>query len=425
MKRSITPLFFALAYIAPISYSILQAEMAEANHLALQQSRTAQTSESFTGKILKNRVRLRLQPNLDGPVLRELSRDQLVVVLGETDEFYAIQPLSDMKAFIFRTYVLDNVVEGSRVNVRLQPDLDAPVIAQLNSGDHVNGEIYPSNTKWIQIQIPESARFYVAKEYIEKIGDARYLARMEKRKEDVSHLLQTTKAVSDAEMQKPFEKINLTGIVANYKRVILDYKDFPEIGIKADELLKALQEAYTDKKIAYLEYQAQHASNSLEKKNKELIEEINAQKRKLSQFEQRIQKDKIAEAEGAQHQMEAVQRKYSSQLPYHMIARIPAEEALFKEWSTKTGNDDPAAFYQDQKQQAFSIKGTIDHYNRPIKNKPGDFMLLNTDSKLPIAFLYSTQINLQDYIGHEVTLWVVPRPNFNYAFPAYFVLTLE
>lgn len=420
MKQNITSLFIALACVA--SPPSLLAEVPQPPH----ESQTAQLFEPFTGKILKNKVRLRLQANLDGPVLRELNRDQLVIILGETDEFYAIKPLPDMKAYIFRTYVLDNVIEGTRVNVRLHPDLDAPVIAQLNSGYRVNGEIYPANTKWLQIQIPDPNRFYIAKEYIQKVGDADHLTRIEKRKEDVHHLLQTTKAVSDTEMQKPFNQINLDGIVANYKRIILDYKDFPEEGIKADEFLKALQEAYTEKKIAFLEQQAQLNSSSLEKKNKELIDEVNAQKRKLSQLEQRVHKESSGEPIAAQQRpVEASQRKSLSQLPYHMTAWLPAEEALFKEWSTQTGNDNPTAFYQDQKQQAFTIRGTIDRYSRPVKNKPGDFMLLNTSSKLPMAFLYSTQINLHDYIGHEVNLLVIPRPNYNYAFPAYFVLTLE
>jgi hypothetical protein len=104
---------------------------------------------------------------------------------------------------------------------------------------------------------------------------------------------------------------------------------------------------------------------------------------------------------------------------------LPVEENLFKAWSLQTGKRHPQEFYEEQKQQSFVLRGIIDPYTRPIKNKPGDYMLLNTISKLPVAFLYSTHINLQDYVGHEVSVMVSPRNNNNFAFPAYFVLTLE
>lgn len=419
MKRRVIPLYLALTCL--ISSSLYAEETTETQKklppVNIAKTAPIQSFEPFTGKVVKNKVRLRLQPNLDGPVLRELNRDQLVVVLNQTDDFYAIQPLADMKAYIFRTYVLDNVIEGTRVNVRLQPDLDAPVISQLNSGDRVEGSIYANNTKWLQINIPGATRFYVAKEYIEKIGDAGYIARLEQKKNDVYHLLNTTKAVSEAEMQKNFDQIHLEGIIANYKRIIFDYKEFPEAGAHAEEALKNIQEAYTQKKIAFLEHQAHHASDSLEKTNKELT----AQKEKLTQLEEELSKEKTL-ASSDPHQAPAPKR---IALPYTMTAWIPAEDALFKAWSMETGNQNTADFYQEQKQQAFTIKGTIDPYNRPVKNKPGDFMLIGTANKLPVAFLYSTQVNLQDYVGQDVTLLVVPRPNFNYAFPAYYVLSLE
>lgn len=383
---------------------------------------TVKALEPFTAKITKNKVRVRLQPNFDSQSIRELNKDQLVVVAGDADDFYAIQPLADMKAYVFRTYVLDNVVEGTRVNVRLKPDMDAPVLAQLNSGDRVEGKVYGANNKWLEITIPASTRFYIAKEYLEKVGDASYIERMEKRKEEVYRLLNTNKSVADAEIQKPFNQINLEGIVANYQRIILDFKDFPEAGAKAQEYLNNLQEAYTKKKMAYLENQAQQSSQQLEQKNKKLSEELQEHKKKLSELEQQVQKERgmlPVEPEMIQQQVPP------SQLPYNMASWVKAETAIFDEWSKQTGKTSPQDFYEDQKLKSFTIKGVVDAYNRPVKNKPGDYMLINSSSKLPIAFLYSTQVNLQNYIGHEVNVTVVPRPNFNYAFPAYFVISVD
>jgi len=44
---------------------------------------------------------------------------------------------------------------------------------------------------------------------------------------------------------------------------------------------------------------------------------------------------------------------------------------------------------------------------------------------LGVAYLYSTQVNLEDFVGKRVTLLVSPRPNNNFAFPAYYVFEVE
>lgn len=380
--------------------------------------------EPFTGKITKNKVRLRLQPNYDGQVIQELNQGDIYVALDETEDFFSVKPPADYKAYVFRTFVLDNVIEGNRVNVRLKPDLDALVIAQLNSGDRVDGKVNPANPKWLEIQMPDSARFYVAKEYMEKIGDVDYLARLEKRRQDVNHLLNTNEIMSQAELQRPFNQINIEGIKASYQRILSDYADFPEATAKAREDLAALQENYTTKKVAYLESQSRHSSNQLETKTQVLHQELQAHKSKIANLEQQIEQSRqaVSVQSPAAASLTAIK---PATLPINMSIWIPQEENLFLAWSQQTGNSSPMDFYQDQMQNAFFLRGVIDPYNRPVKNKPGDYMLINASNKLPIAFLYSTQINLQDYVGHEMTLRVAPRANNHYAFPAYFVLSVE
>lgn len=385
--------------------------------------------EPFTGKVTKNKVRLRLQPNFEGSVLRELNRGELLIVNGENEDFYSIQPPSNLKAYIYRTYVLDNVIEGTKVNVRLKPDLEAPVVAQLNSGDHVNGTINSSSPKWVEIPIPTSARFYVAKDYIEKVGDAGFIARTEKRREEVTRLLNTTNSVSAAEMQKPFDQVNLDGIVTNYKHIMLDYPDFPEIADKAKNALAALQESYMNKKIAYLESQANQSSQVLEHKNKQMAEELKIHKSKISQLEQQIQQEKQpapveVSSEVAQSTLPG-RKTVSASYPATMLAWMPIEDALFDEWTHQSGSSSLDAFYQEQTKKAFVLKGMIDSYDRSVKNRPGDFRLINPTSRLPVAFLYSTKVNLQDYVGHEVTILVAPRHNNHFAYPAYFVLSIQ
>jgi uncharacterized protein YgiM (DUF1202 family) len=408
-------------FLLILPLSPLLAEGTPSNGEKSVQHADATPFNPFTGKITKNKVRLRLSPSFEGHILKELQKNDLFIVLGETEEFFAVQPPKELKGYVFRTYVLDNVIEGNHVNVRAYPDLDAPVFAQLNSGERVEGIIEPSNNKWLQITLPPSARLYIAKEYVDKIGDKGLMARLEKKKEEAGQLLEETQAAHRNEVAKPFDQMHIEPIIGNYERLIANYPEFPEYPAKAKEQLTALQDTFNQKKLAYFEAQAQNSSQTIES-NRKLAAELQAQKNKVANLQQQIDYSKqTAEASRPS-------ARKTEQQPINIATWIPVEEALYANWKDKQEDESNASlenFYEDQKKEAFIVRGVIDPYNRPVKNRPGDFLLINTGNKLPFAFLYSTKVNLQDLIGHEVSLIVIQRPNNNFAFPAYYVLAVE
>jgi len=356
--------------------------------------------EAFTGKISRNKVRIRLQPSLDGKILRELNKDDMVVVQGETDDFYVIAPPADLKGYIFRTFVLDDTVEGKHVNVRLSPDLEAPVLVQLNSGDKVHGSISPSNNKWLEIDPPAGTKLYISKDYVEKIGDAQHLSNTERRKKEVFGLLNEAEVASREELNKSFENIHVEPIVATLNKIINNYSDFPSQVGQAKELLNQLHEIYLEKKLAYLEAKAQ-AQQPAATASATPIETPVPEKVRESLPIPRL------DAINAQ-----------------AAAWIPVETALYQEWAQNT-NGSPDQYYDQQKRQAVVLKGVIEPYIRALRNKPGDYLLISKNTRLPMAYLYSTKVDLQARIGKEVTVMAVPRPNNQFAHPAYFVLTAE
>ena len=182
----------------------------------------------FTGKVTRDKVRMRSQPGLDAPIVKELNKGDLLVILGESDDFYAVQPPTGTKAYIFRTFVLDNTIEGNHVNVRMEPNVDAPIIAQLNSGEHVQGAVSQQNSKWLEILPPSSTRFFVSKDYINNIGDQSLLGTLERRRQEADQLMGAAIAIGQKELQKPFDQINLDIPIQNFNKVIKDYADFPE-----------------------------------------------------------------------------------------------------------------------------------------------------------------------------------------------------
>lgn len=368
---------------------------------------------AFTGRTLKNKVRIRLQPSLDAPILREINKGDLFVVVGETDDFYAVEAPSDIKGYIFRTYVLDNTIEGSRVNVRLEPHTEAPVIAQLQTGDKVQGQISPLNSKWLEINPPSSTRFYIAKDYVEKIGNANLKNILDQKREEGTNLLNTTFASSQMELQKPWNQINLDNVNENLNKIIKTYSEFPDIQAKAKELLAMIQESYFQKKIEYLEALSKN-TDLINAHNKELSDKVVAQEQKIQEL---------------QSPASSTENHPSTLTPNQAIDRmnswLPVENQIYEGWAEIHDNQPISAYYDLQMQNASTIKGIVQSYDRAIRNKPGDFLLLNPATRIPVAYIYSTQVNLQNYIGKEVTLRVSPRDNNNFAYPAYFVLSAE
>ncbi len=344
----------------------------------------------FTGKIKGRKVRMRLRPDLDSRIIKELSKNELVTVIGEKGDFWAVQAPAGTKAYIFRSFVLDNVVESNRVNIRLEPSLDAPVIGHMNAGDKIESPaISPINPKWFEITSPPQTRFYVAKEYVEYIGGPEVKAQMDRRASTAEQLIDASVLLSKAEMRRPFEEIDFDRVVRGFNTVIIDYTDFPELVEQAKESLATFQEAYLQKRIIHLESHPleQYASASL--KSSEKSEES----------------------------------EKSSSPTDKMRLWEPIEEALYLSWANINDNKAQRDYYEEQKLAAVEISGIVEPYTTPVKNKPGDFILREKD--IPVGYVYSTQVNLQNLVGKNVRLIAAPRPNNNFAFPAYYVLAVE
>lgn len=375
------------ATTAPLSSTHSQTNTAQVK--ATTNSKVAANIRPFTGKVVGKRVRMRLHPDVDSPIVKECKKDDLLLVVGEKNGFYIVQPPSDIKAYIFRSFILDGIVEGDHVNVRIAPDRDAPAIGHLSTGTRVNGRISELNNKWLEIVPPGSTNFFVAKEFIEYAGDANLKATYEQRLSALTQALDSINLFSQAEMHKPYDKIDFHKIESRYQEILQNYADFKEEVEIARKNLMQYQEKYLYKKIAFLEKRA-------------------------SQL-------------GSQKPSEPTGMSYSdkeSTSIEKMRMWEPIEESIYLSWSAMHHAKTMEDFYTDQKLKASMLSGVIEEYREAVKNKPGDF-LLTQDNGLPVAFLYSTQINLEDYLGKRVNLSVSERPCNNFAFPAYYVHDVE
>jgi uncharacterized protein YgiM (DUF1202 family) len=362
-------------------------ERSSSNHETHKSTAKKVAIKPFTGKVKGKRVRMRAHADTDSAIVQELNKGELLSIVAEKGDFWVVEPSKEMKAYIYRTYVLDNAVEGNKVNVRLNPSVDSAVLTHLNSGDKVQGSICASNTKWMEINLPSDVCFYVAKQFIENVGSPEIKLQHDSRKKTAQQLLESAQYLRKNEMAKSYPEIDFERLTHNYHVLIKEYADFAELASAAREELVLIQEEYIDKRLAYAETKLQ------------MEEEVIA----------------ATEQTPTSLLLEAITDK--------MKLWEPIEESLYLSWSTINDSRSLDEYYADQKIASVEITGIVEPYTAPVKSKPGDFIIKDKD--LPVAYVYSTQINLQNLIGQKVTLKGAPRPNNNFAFPAYFVLSAD
>ena len=354
----------------------------------------------FTGKVIGNKIRLRAGPSLDGAILKELNKNTLLLIVGEKNDYYAVKPFDNTKVYVYRNYIIDNIVENDRVNVRLKPNLESYILGQLSKKQRIEGKVYSKNNKWYELTPPSTINFYVAKDYIKRAGDSTYYTLMMERKEEVSKLLNSAYFITQKEIKKPFSEMDPQKAISQFEAIIKGYTDFPESVQQAKEGLALLQDNYLQKKIVYLETKANMAPEEKE----EIFKEV-------SNLKQEVNTKKI-------------QRKvHSNNLTQKMNTWVCVEEELYNTWTTFHPEKSIDDFYKEQKANALTLRGRIEPYDQNIQNKPGDYILKGND--IPLAYLYSIHVDLEKYIGKEITITVSPRPNNNFAFPAYFVNSIK
>lgn len=340
---------------------------------------------AFTGKVLGKSVRLRTEANIESHVVADLAKGDMIIVVGEAEDFYACQAPNGLKAHIFRIFVLDGVVEGKRVNVRLKPDLNSPIIGHMHTGDKIEKSVVSENNrKWLEIDPPKDSVFYVAKEFIENIGNKHVKTVYDKKKSEVVELFNQAELYSKSELNKFFEEIDFQRALAGYEAIVNDYNEFESYVTQSKERIASLKQDYLQKKLVYLETKTSK------------VNQANAYK-------------------------PAPEHTYSGQ--DKMKHYQPIETTLFQKWSQGKQDVSIKDFYESERLKSTVVSGIVEQYNDPIKKKPGNYLIRNRE--LPTAYLYSTLINLDQFIGKQVDILVIERPNNNFAFKAYFALGVE
>jgi hypothetical protein len=352
--------------------------------------------EPFTGEVQNDKVRLRLSPVLESLVLEEVEKGTLLAIKGEEEGFYSLEPTENLKAYVYANFIENGKCLASNVNVRLSPSVDAPVLAQLQQGDQVIEVDAKPQSGWIQIKPPKSVNLYVAKEYIKNIGSIGYIISQKRRDLEVKNLIKKTKENKAVEFSKPFMHISLQNILTPLEKVLNDYKDFPHLVNDAVMLVHQYKQDYLQLKVQFLENEKNTLVTTVVEPRKSLI------------------------PQNSTPLIEKVAIKVDAKDEF-----VEIEENIYNNWRSKHKNEGYELYKKTQLQSADELQGILEPYNRLLKNKPGNYVLVNPLNKLPIAYIYSTTVSLKEYEGQIVTILATERPNHNFAFPAYHVWSIH
>lgn len=237
---------------------------------------------------------------------------------------------------------------------------------------------------------------------------------------EAAHHLSAASVFAQAEIQKPFEQIDFDSIQENFAQISQDYADLPNVIGQVRESTALLQDIYVQKKIAFLEGKAGTHKHSTTIAPQQLNQLAKLGMEIPPQFQESSVTDVAA---AASKTLGLASTQGEGQATDKMLMWQPLEESIYHLWAVANSGKNMEEFYQEESETATVLTGIVEPYNRPVKNRPGDFLLRN--ERMPIAFLYSTRVNLEKLVGQKVTLMVAPRPNHNFAFPAYFVIQTE
>ncbi len=387
--------------------------------------------QKFTGRVIGNKVRVRLGADFNSGIVQKVNKDDLVLVVGEKENFWAIRPFELTKVYVYRTYILDGIVEASRVNIRLKPQLDAPILGVLQMGERVHGAIDENNPKWYAITPPKQVTFYIDKKYVELIGKSEIFAPLCKQKKEAENVLKTACMVVDEAVKKEIDAIDPGPIIETLSSFIKTYSSFPKLVQTASDTLDLFKEQYTKKKIEQAWKNKAHSENSKEPIFASVEEQ---EKHQNPTVEETLPSPKVASPveiysisstesnQDAPASFPVINQETSSR-ENHLAYWQKVEEARYEKWKKHHAYLAKKDYYEKQKLDGFQLEGFIEKHEISGPNKPGDFLLRSKNQ--PVGYLYSADIDLSFYEGRSVKIIASERPNYHFAFPAYYVLEIE
>ncbi len=109
-------------------------------------------------------VNLRIGPSRRAEIVGQLPKGTEVRVVLTDGEWSAVIPPEGTAGWISRDYLLDGVVNGSRVNVRGGPSVAYVILLTLEDGAEVS--VLEEQEQWAKIKLPDTVRLWLNSRYL-------------------------------------------------------------------------------------------------------------------------------------------------------------------------------------------------------------------------------------------------------------------
>ena len=96
MKWLASPFILSLCTVGFVATSYAAPQISK-TPVMQQSAKKAETFKSFTGKVLANKVRIRSKADLESHIVRQVNKNDLLLVVAEDGDFYAVQPPKETK----------------------------------------------------------------------------------------------------------------------------------------------------------------------------------------------------------------------------------------------------------------------------------------------------------------------------------------
>jgi len=131
----------------------------------------AQTNEVTKVRVTGDRVSLRAKPDINAELLDQAMRGEVLVFLGKTNGWVAVEAPGSMDFWVAGQYVQNGTVQPEKLNVRSGPSQNYSVVCVVNKGDALSlrGEF----KEWLKIAPPAGSRAWISEDYTELIEPPR------------------------------------------------------------------------------------------------------------------------------------------------------------------------------------------------------------------------------------------------------------
>lgn len=186
----------------------------------------AQEFQAFQGEINANNINIRFDSTTSSQAICNVNQGDYVEVILEFYDWYKIKLPKTAPAFIKKDLVatIDDKIAKvlkDRVNIRLHPNLSSPIIGRVNKNEAVN--ILEDKGQWYKIE-PVNSFGWIHKKFVNKVISIKEETKIAKddRGESKEDTLSVTTEKSDGLSQTLLvdEGITLEGIIKPYGKVI-------------------------------------------------------------------------------------------------------------------------------------------------------------------------------------------------------------